>query len=137
MKKTGQEIEDDVYNLVKNSELATFVNGDVEKFGLRERNSKKEDITVQYILGTGEEIQRGIVHVAVYVPDIKIKGGLMTRNITRLIEVERQAQVWADSLDTAETPYVFSLDQTIKTMQDAEINQHFVSIRLKYELINN
>lgn len=48
MKKTGSEIEADVYKMVKDSILSSSVNGGVFLDGLRPVNSLKEDIVISF-----------------------------------------------------------------------------------------
>lgn len=51
MKKTGSEIEADVYKMVKDSILSSSVNGGVFLDGLRPVNSLKEDIVISFMTG--------------------------------------------------------------------------------------
>lgn len=134
MNKTGQQIEDDVFMLLKNSILKTTVSGDVYKFGIRPRNSEKEDVVVKFITGLDNQIQTGVVLVNIFIPDISIgKDGVKVRNINRCKEIETIANEWVNSLKGLE--YKFSLASTIQTFEDEEIKQHFVSVRLKFKLL--
>ncbi|MDR1197532.1 MAG: hypothetical protein LBK94_00775 [Prevotellaceae bacterium] len=138
MTKTGQQIEDDVYELVKDSALKSFVNGDVYKYGTRPCNSKAEDIVVKFVSALSEQIQSGTAVVNIYVLDIDaFDSGNLIRNIERCKQIEQKANEWAVSLSANRTDYLFSLAQTIYTEEEPDINQHFVSIRLKFKLLTD
>jgi len=137
MSKTGQQIEDDIYGFVKNSPLASFISGEVYKYGMRPRDSKKEDAIVKFVTGYNTEnpLQDGTVVVNIYVPNIaQRKNGVLVRDITRCTVIEIEANKWVDSLTASKSNYLFSKAQTIYTEEEPEINQHFVSIRLKFRL---
>ncbi len=68
----------------------------------------------------------------IYVPDIYDSGrDDSVKNITRCREIETAAQKWVEGLSGAE--YLFSLARTIATFEEADIKQHFVSVRLKFQ----
>jgi len=135
MTKTGQQVEDDIYGMVKNSPLVSIINGKVYKYGTRPRDSKKEDAVVRFVTGFDSQIQSGTVVINIYVPDFDaFQDGLLVRDITRCTEIEVAANKWIDSLTVEKTDYNFKLSQTIYTEEEPEINQHFVSIRLRFRL---
>jgi hypothetical protein len=136
MTKTGQQVEDDVYEFLKSSSLSSFINGAIYKYSMRPRDSKAEDAIVKFITGLDEQIQTGVVVVNIFVPNINaFQTGVLVRNITRCTEIEIAANEWAKSLTAAKSDYLFSLSQTIYTEEEPEINQHFVTIRLKFKLL--
>ena len=135
MTKTGQQVEDDIYGMVKNSPLVSIINGKVYKFGMRPRDSKKEDAVVKFVTGFDSQIQSGTVVINIYVPDFDaFQNGVLVRDITRCTEIEVAANKWIDSLTVEKTDYNFKLSQTIYTEEEPEMNQHFVSIRLRFRL---
>ena len=72
--------------------------------------------------------------VNIYVPDIDpFRNGTWVEDGRRTEEMEKLAQAWADSLTAEVSCYKFKLQQTIYTEEAAEINQHFVVVKLKYE----
>jgi hypothetical protein len=133
--KTGQQIEDDIYSLVINSDLAAKTNGEVYKYGMRPRKSCKEDIVVRFVTGLDDVIQTGRAVVNIYIPDIETnETGVLVRDISRCMQIEKIALDWFDTLDTS-SDYALYLAQTIQTIEDKEIAQHFVTIRLEYKLV--
>ena len=135
MMKTGKEIQGDVMDLLRGSGLAAMVSGAVYRNGFRPRDSKLEDIIVTFTAGFSEQIQTGVVTVNIYVPDIDPwKNGALVEDGARCAEIERAAAEWAENLSAATSNYLFSLNQTIGTYEEPEIKQHFISVKLKYEL---
>jgi len=135
MRKTGQQIEDDIFGMVRTSPLASFVNGTTYKFGTRPRGSVKEDIVVKFVTGLDGQIQDGVVVVNIFVPDIDSStAGYFVRNINRCKQIEMEANIWAATLTAAESNYKFSLSQMIYTQEEPEIKQHFITVRLKFQL---
>jgi hypothetical protein len=49
--------------------------------------------------------------------------------------LETLASQWVESLTADKSDYLFELQQTIYTEAEAEINQHFVVIKLKYQIL--
>jgi hypothetical protein len=135
MTKTGQQVENDIYGLINYSPLASLINGGVYKFGMRPKGSMKEDAIVKFVQGYDSQIQSGTVVVNVYVPDFDpYENGVLVRDIARCERIESAANEWVITLTTEKSDYKFKLAQTIYTEEEAEINQHFVSIRLKFRL---
>ena len=119
--------------------LAALVNGGVYRAGLRPRDSKAEDVVVAFLTGKPYEIQTGYVNISIYVPDICPYGnGVYVENMERTDELEAALAGWVEALNAGVTTgYLFDGEDTINTVEDAEIHQHFVYIRLHYKYYNN
>lgn len=116
------------------SALAEEISGSVYRNGYRPRDSRLEDAVVTFTAGLPDQIETGVVTVNIYVPDIDPDdNGTWVEDGCRTEELETLAQQWADSLTAARSNYRFSLQQTIYTETEPEINQHFVVIKLKYQ----
>lgn len=134
MAKTGKQVQGDIYRLFKGSTLYTMISGDVYRNGYRPRDSRLEDAIVTFTTGIPDQIQTGVVTVNIFVPDIDpYKNGVLVEDGRRTDELERLAQAWVDSLTAAVSCYKFKLMQTIYTEEEAEINQHFIVVKLGYE----
>jgi hypothetical protein len=134
MAKTGKQIQGDIYRLLRDSTLYTKLTGEVYRNGYRPRDSRKEDAIVTFTTGLADEIQTGVVTVNIYVPDIDpYQNGTWVEDGKRTEEIEHLAQAWVESLSCEISCYKFKLQQTIYTEEEAEINQHFVVVKLKYE----
>lgn len=134
MAKTSKQVQGDIYQLLKDSTLYTMISGEVYRQGYRPRDSRKEDAVVIFTTGLPNQIQTGVVTVNIFVPDIDpYDNGVWVEDGERTERVERLAQEWVDSLTTKVSCYKFKLQQTIYTEEEAEIKQHFVVVKLKYE----
>nr|WP_129732337.1 hypothetical protein [Parabacteroides goldsteinii] len=132
---TGQQIEDSIYELLKMSSLPHFISGGVYKFGTRPKDSTKEDAVVKFVAGLPGQIHTGVVVVNLYVPDFAPYGdGVLIKDIARCTELEVLADEWVKSLTADKSNFRFWPDQTICTEEAPEINQHFVNVKLKFEL---
>lgn len=134
MAKTSKQIQTDIYRLIKDSILSLEISGDIYRNGYRPRDSRKEDAVVIFTAGLPDEIQTGVVTINIYVPDIDpYDNGVFVENGERTELIERLAQQWVDSLTADVSSYLFQLKQTIYTMEEPSINQHFVVIHLSYK----
>ena len=131
---TAKQIQGDVYTFLKDSVLCSMISGDVYRNGLRPRDSGKEDAVVIFTAGLPDQIQTGVITVNIYVPDIDpYSNGVLVEDGRRTAEIESLASEWAASLNAGLSNYRFRLQQTIYTEEDAEIRQHFVVVKLRYE----
>jgi hypothetical protein len=136
MTLTGQQVEDDIYALLKSSSLASLIGGKVYKHGMRPRGSAAEDAVVKFVTGLDDDVQTGVVVVNIYVQDVDAyKDGVMRRNIARCKEIEAKANEWVKSLTAGTTRYLLGLSQTIYTEEAAEMSQHFVSVRISFKIL--
>lgn len=138
MAKTGKQVQGDIYRLFKGSTLYTMISGDVYRNGYRPRDSRLEDAVVIFTAGLPDQIQTGVVTVNIFVPDIDpYDNGVFVEDGQRTEELERLAQAWVDSLTAAVSCYKFKLMQTIYTEEEADVNQHFIVVKLGYEYFGN
>lgn len=134
MKKTGKQIQGDIYQMLRTSDVAKAITGDVYRNGYRPRDSRKEDAIITFTAGLPDQIQTGVVTVNIYMPDIDPEdNGTWVEDGQRAEQLESLAQTWVESLTAARSNYKFSLQQTIYTEAEPDINQHFVVVKLKYE----
>lgn len=133
MARTGKQIQGDIYRLLKNSTLSEALTGEVYRNGYRPRDSRLEDVIVTFTAGLADEIETGVVTINIYVPDIDpYDNGVWVEDGARTEEVEQMAQAWVDDLTADRSNYLFSLKQTITTVEEAETREHFVVIKLGY-----
>lgn len=135
MAKTAKQVQTDIIALLRGSELAAEISGEVYRNGLRPRDSRLEDTVVIFTTGLPDEIETGVVTVNIYVPDIDpYENGVLLEDGERTEKLEILAQGWVDSLLGSGTNYVFELRQTIYTEAEPDIKQHFVVVKLGYRL---
>lgn len=131
--KTSRNIQGDVWQMLQGSDLQQNITGGVYRERMRPRDSRVEDAVVIFTSGSAAQIQEGVVTVNVFVPDIDLKGdGQYVEDGQRCEEIEALAQQWADTLTADRSLYYFELADAIHTNHDADINQSFVIVRLRY-----
>lgn len=133
MKKVSEEVEEDIFKLVKSSAIASAIGGNIYRNGMRPFNSRNEDVVIVFLTGTDSQIQSGIVNINAYVPDIDMGVQLLVKNISRckalgIILKDLPASMKSDL-------YRFTLDSMIQTFEEKDINQHYVNARLKFQLV--
>ena len=131
MRKTANDIIDDIKSMLAESDMARSLNGGIDASGERPANSHDEDIIVILTKGYLGDIDSGTITLNIYVdqdPDCEMESD---EDSARAKEIERMAQEWVDSLD-ASTNYLFEQRTVIKTWPDRETHQRFVAVILDY-----
>lgn len=132
MKKTGSQIEFDVFSILRGSLLATTIKGSIFREGMRPNGAKTEDAIVSFVAGLDDQIQTGVVNVNIYVPDIANGSAVLVKNGSRCQELEIVTNSIIQSIIPGE--YRFKLGATIQTYKAEGIDQHFVNCKIKFEL---
>ena len=133
--KTASQIQGDIYNLLRaDAALCSMISGNVYREGYRPRDSRQEDIIVIFTTGEVGEIERGVITINIYVPDIDpYSNGVFVQDGKRTAEIEQAAAQWVQNLTADRTNYKFRLQQTIYTESEPDIHQHFMVISLRYD----
>ena len=112
MNKTGEEVELDVFNIIKESPLAKEITGIVYREGTRPLDSKSEDIVVSFLTGIDGQFQAGSVNVNIYVPNVDNGSQVLVKNAARCRYLARKADEVVRSLKPSD--YSFSLGTMIQ-----------------------
>ena len=114
-----------------------MISGGVYRAGMRPRDSRLEDVEVIFTTGIPDQIQTGVVTVNIWVPDIDpYDNGVLVEDSERTERIEALAHEWFEAVRASETGYKLRLQQTIYTESEPVIHQHFVVVRLAYELFD-
>lgn len=132
MNKTGDEVELDVFNIIKESPLAKEVAGIVYREGTRPLDSKGEDIVVSFLTGLPGQFQTGVVNVNIYVPNIDNGSGVLIKDAGRCRYLGRKAEEVVSSLKPSD--YKFYLGAMIQSYKAEKLDQYFVNVKIKFEL---
>ncbi len=132
--KTGGQIELDVYTSLQTS-IKTKISGNVYLSGTRPLNASTEDAVISFLTGLDTQIQTGVLNINIFVPDINIGAAQLVKNISRCNEIEAFMLALIEEW-SVKSEYKFSLNQTILTLKDEEIEQHFVNVKLKYKRLS-
>lgn len=130
---TAKQVQTDIYEMLCASTLSSMISGAVYRSGYRPRGSELEDAVVIFTTGTHAQIERGVLTINIYVPDIDaFDNGVLVEDGARTEELEAAAAEWVESLTADKSNYKFSLMQTIYTEAEPDIHQHFVVVILQY-----
>lgn len=133
--KTAQEIERDFYLMVKESALGRAVSGGIYRSEMRPNDSADEDIIVRFLSGTNGQIQRGVVILNVYVPDVPyLNDGRLVPNHARIAELQELVNEFLNSQSSSE--YLIRPDETPRMEYVPELEQHFIYTRKHYERLS-
>lgn len=69
MEKTSEDIEADVYRILKESALKKAIGGQVLRDGRRKKGATTEDAVVKFLSGIDGQEQSGVVLIHIYVPN--------------------------------------------------------------------
>lgn len=131
--RTSIQVQGDFYGMLRGSDLAKGLSGEVYRDGLRPRGSRLEDVVVVFTAGTVGEVESGVVTINVFCPDIDpFANGVTVADWGRLDEIEAAAAQWVDTLTASRSDYLIRLKETIHTAADEETHQHFVVVKLSY-----
>lgn len=130
--KNEMEIKDDVYHLLKDSDLIKNVNGKLSKT-LRPDGSDKEDVVISVLTPTPDrQIQEVYLNVNVYVADVK-RGNQYEENTIRLKELMTLSK---NAFDLAkEKKYSLALAEQ-KSYETPGKNEHFINNKIIYRICN-
>ena len=129
MEKTAKQIEQDIFRIIKDSDLSIAITGEVYRSGMRPTGATSEDAVVKFLSGIDEQEQSGVVIVNVYVNDIPLYGELV-EDVPRVDELESVVNEVLSSLD--DTEYLLEKDGTPHSFPAKGIKQHFINVRLRY-----
>lgn len=134
-------LEKRLYELVKSfNDWHLDVEGSVYYRGLRpiqtNASSYKEDIIIAFLAGVGNDLQNGTCIVNVYIPDIQAQSGIFYKNKERCIEVATLLELFPNFANQNEDEIYFKRSDMIVTLQEEEIHQHFVSLKLEFKVLN-
>lgn len=128
--KTEQQVERDFYTFIKESELGKAIKGAVYRSEMRPNDAETEDLVVKFLAGLDEQIQSGVVILNLYVPDIAYQNGRKVIDHKRIGELQELINSFVN--DNQNTEYWMQTDTTPTTMQNQEIEQHFIYARIKF-----
>lgn len=130
--KSDIDIKDDVYKIIKDSELEKSINGKLSKTK-RPKNSNKEDIVISVLSNDFEEIQKAFVNVNVYVSDTNRdnqfeESSIRLRELCNLAKKVLSVGRGEDFRFTIESQRVLEVNGK---------NEHLINNKLLYKQCNN
>lgn len=127
--KTVYDITQDVYDLIKGSELHNAVNGTLCK-AERPLDSRNEDITINVLSNQNGQTQEALVQVKVYVHDEYVEGRYQ-KDTLRIKELSKLA---ADLFDVYNSQDSYRITLECQTLLFLENNfEHIIYNELLYK----
>ena len=132
---TGGEIENILRERIINANPP--ISGSVYFKDMRSRQGRTdgdlEDCEVMVLTGKGLELLEGTCVVNVYVPDTLTASGLYLRSKRRTDAIEK----WLEGVPMAirSGSLYFERDGLITTIAEPDTHEHFVSLKMKFKVI--
>lgn len=130
--KTSEQIERDVFRIIRDSELKDLIGGSIYRDGMRPKNAQTEDIVVKFLTGIDGQEQSGVVLVHIYVPNSPSPNndGETVKDTKRIDQLEDALNGVISSLENVE--YWFEKDGTPQSYPVEDIEQYFINARIHY-----
>lgn len=131
--KTGLDMVSDAFSILNVTDVTTIITGNLYKLA-RPKNSQLEDIVINALPITGEQLQKGVFNVNVHVPNLSnivIAGASDNRqpDVTRLGEISK---IVVEKLrDVVGTDFHFSAQTGGLPIQDDDYTW-YMNIRVTY-----
>lgn len=132
-KKATAIIEQEMYEAIEQL-VTTNIAGGFYQSDCRPANSKEEDAVLTATYASASQIQAGRAKLNIYVPDIDNDAGRAVPDKARLQQLCQLDEEIIETLNAADTDYLFYLSQATRTMADPDIEQHFVNINIGFKL---
>ena len=133
--KTTLDLVDVVWQLLNSSSLKGEITGGVYKLK-RPLNSAKEDVVVNSLPVSNEQLQTAIVNVNVFVIDLEVGIEGEKNTMPDIARLKQLAAMTVDILqDGIDGDYTWDVQQQT-VIEDEGNDQHFVNIRLEFFISN-
>lgn len=134
--KTTCDTDDVLFEILKAGSLIQEITGEVYPDGERALNSEKEDVTINSLPITNEQLQRSISNVNIFVPDIEVKtskGVKWVKNRARIAQLSVLAK--EDLKDGVSGDFTWDIEQQ-QVLKDEDSNSHFINFRIEFFVSN-
>ena len=132
--KGTPEIEQDIYDALETF-FSTSIGGSLYEEDCRPLDSKAEDAVIIVSAAGAEQIQEGKAKINIYVPDIDNGSGHPVPDKDRAQEISKLEDAIVQTLNDADTGYLFGIDKAAQVFVNRDNKQHFVSISLTFQRI--
>jgi hypothetical protein len=133
--KTPLDIVDILFMHLNGSSLNSSITGIVCK--KRPIDSKLEDVVINSLGVSNQQLQVAVVNVNIYVPNMQLKiGGKQDNSQPNTARLQELANIAKDLLtDQWAGDYNFDIQQIVGPIESEE-DQHYINIRLEFFSIN-
>lgn len=135
-RKSTIRIEMEMYNALETfmgkTIKGTFYPGSTIQ---RPDTATSEDAVLTVSSADAEQIEQGIARLNIYVPDIDCGMPTKVGNTGRLDELAAADEEVVDTLNGADTDYLFALKQATQVLSVPGKSEHFVNITMRFNLV--
>lgn len=138
----GEKLEKVLYDIAKafNTDYLN-VGGGVYYRGLRpfhdNISSYQEDIVIAFLTGTSGDIQKGTCLLNVYIPNVQANSGIFYQDKQRCAAIAEALESFPKFANDNADGIYFKQSDMIYTFAEENINQHFVSLKMEFKVLNN
>lgn len=135
MMKTTFDTDDVLFDVLKTSSLKNEISGKVYK---RQRpvNSNLEDVVINSLPITNEQLQQCISNVNIFAPDIEIAVDGVVDKVADLVRLKELADLAVSDLtDSISGDFTWDIQQQT-LIKDDESSSHYVNIRIQFFVSN-
>lgn len=134
-KKGTTKIELEMYAALEEL-MGSTIQGTFYPSDLRPLDASTEDAVLTVSNATATQIQEGRARLNIFVPDIDNGGATLVPDKARLMELEELTDKVVETLNEADTAYIFDLFQATATIAVPGKNEHFLNIGIHFKLAN-
>ena len=113
--RSTMKIENEMYNALS-AFVSSKIKGTFYPSGIRPVEALTEDAVLTVSNATSDQIEEGRARLNIYVPDIDIGAAAKVKDTGRLIELGALDSQIIDTLNAADTDYLFDLFQAIRSV---------------------
>lgn len=132
-KKGTTKIELEMYAALEEL-MGSTIQGTFYPSDLRPLDASTEDAVLTVSNATATQIQEGRARLNIYVPDIDNGGATLVPDKARLMELEELTDKVVETLNEADTTYIFDLFQATATIAVPGKSEHFLNIGIHFKL---
>lgn len=132
-KKGTTKIELELYAALEEL-MGSTIQGTFYPSDLRPLDANTEDAVLTVSNATASQIQEGRARLNIYVPDIDNGGATLVPDKERLMELEGLTDKVVETLNEADTAYIFDLFQATATIAVPGKSEHFLNIGIHFKL---
>lgn len=133
--KTTLDTVDLIWNHLNSSSLNQVLTGNIYK-KKRPQNSTQEDIVINSLPVSNEQLQQAIVNVNIFVPDVEHSINGSQEKMANWARLKGLAFLAVEDLkDGRSGDYTWDIQQQ-QDIEDEESGQHFINIRVQFYIAN-
>lgn len=132
---TTLDIIDLLWSKLDGSALKNAITGKMYKL-VRLANSKKEDVVINCLPINNEQLSKTIANINIHVPDLTIEVDSIAQQVPDIVRLKSLAALAISILkDTWTSTLNYDVQQQV-VIQDREAGDHYINIRLEFNIIN-